>query len=345
MLILVGILSFCAYFNFGRFHFGNYVHYWDTYHYYVGSKYFNELSYDRLYECASVADSEDPTLRRRVELRKIMNLRTNVLGGTTDILAHPERCKEHFTAERWEKFKKDIEFFRIHHGVKRWEEAQTDHGYNATPVWNIVGTTLANLTPASETQVRTLTMIDPAFIFGHRRDDLVGVRLARAVRGSGGIRHQFPVTFLLDGWGVSALGLVVLHDRGGVSSQEAEADLGGYFLAYSALLRVFPGFVFVGPVFVVVQQLLDQTKGRKWWQRLPPRELPAMLRRVDRGHLAVILGGALAVGTLVPLSLVTSNGLDGYRMFLKNSEKHTVDAADELHGLADDRRLQRAGSG
>ena len=60
LLIVVGVLSFCAYWNFCSFHFGNYIHVWDTFHYYVGSKYFKELSYDRLYECVAVADSEEP---------------------------------------------------------------------------------------------------------------------------------------------------------------------------------------------------------------------------------------------------------------------------------------------
>ncbi|HEX2658864.1 MAG TPA: discoidin domain-containing protein, partial [Polyangia bacterium] len=166
LLVIVGVLSFFAYFNFGKFHFGNYIHYWDVYHYYVGTKYFKELSYDRLYECSSLADSEDPSLRRRVELRKIMNLRTNVLGGTTEILAHPENCKSHFTPERWAMFKKDIEFFRNRQGVKRWEEAQTDHGYNATPVWNILGTIIANSGPATVNQMWAITLIDPLFIFG-----------------------------------------------------------------------------------------------------------------------------------------------------------------------------------
>ena len=35
---------------------------------------------------------------------------------------------------------KDVAHFRGKHDVKRWEEAQTDHGYNGTPVWNILGT-------------------------------------------------------------------------------------------------------------------------------------------------------------------------------------------------------------
>ncbi len=91
LLIVVGVLSFCAYWNFFSFHFGNYVHMWDTFHYYIGSKYFKELSYDRLYECVAVADAEEPGLKRRVELRKIMNLRTNMMVDTKDIMAAPQR--------------------------------------------------------------------------------------------------------------------------------------------------------------------------------------------------------------------------------------------------------------
>ena len=37
----------------------------------------------------------------------------------------------------------------------------------------------------------------------------------------------------------------------------------------------------------------------------------------------MILGAVLAVGTLVPISLATSNGVEGYRTFLQNSKKHT----------------------
>ena len=82
LLLFLGVVSFACYFNFGLWHFRNYVHQWDTFHYYAGSKYFKEMSYDRLYECIAVADSEEPGLRRRVELRKVMNLRTNMMEGT-----------------------------------------------------------------------------------------------------------------------------------------------------------------------------------------------------------------------------------------------------------------------
>ena len=311
LLVLVGVLSFLAYWNFGAFHFGNYTHYWDTYHYYVGSKYFKEMSFDRLYDCASVADSEDPSLRRRVELRKIMNLRTNVLGSTTEILAHPELCKAPFTPERWQMFKKDIEFFRNRHGVKRWEEAQTDHGYNATPVWNILGSALANLAPASDNQLWILTRIDPLFILG-----MCGMIwwafgwqvlcVALAVFGT-----NFPSRFYWTG-GAYLRWDWLFHMTAGVCLlKKNKPILGGYLLAYSALLRVFPGFLFLGPLFVIAQQLFDKKRGPVPW------------RRVDSIYLKVVLGGALAVFTLVPISLVTSSGVAGYKAFLQNSKKHT----------------------
>jgi len=59
------VLAFLTFFNFGFWHFPNFVHGWDTFHYYIGSKYFKELHYERLYECVATADSEEPGLRRR----------------------------------------------------------------------------------------------------------------------------------------------------------------------------------------------------------------------------------------------------------------------------------------
>jgi hypothetical protein len=305
LLALVGVLSFCAYWNFGAFHFSGYTHYHEAYHYYVGSKYFAELSYDGLYECAAVADAEDPALRRRVELRKITNLRTNVLETTADILAHPERCKQRFTPERWADFKRDIAFFRVHNGVRRWEDAQTDHGYNATPVWTMLGGALASTGPASEDQLYWLTRIDPLFVFGMAA--MIGwafgwraLCVALAVFAT-----NFPSRFYWTG-GAYLRWDWLFHMTAGVCLVKKGRPLfGGTLVGYAALLRVFPTLLFVGPLLVVA---------RRW------------RRGVDRAALAVLLGGALAAGTLGPMSLLASGGVDGYRTFVRNSEKHTATA-------------------
>jgi hypothetical protein len=321
LLAMVGILSFGAYWNFGAFHFWNYTHYHEAYHYYVGSKYFAELSYDRLYECAAVADAEDPALRRRVELRKITNLRTNLLESTAAILAHPERCKEHFTPERWAAFKNDIAFFRARNGVRRWEDAQTDHGYNATPVWNVLGSALASTGPASDEQIWYLTRIDPLFVAG----------MAAAIWWAFGWRvlcvalavfaTNFPSRFFWTGGAYLRWDWLFHMTVGVCFIKKKRPVVGGYLVGYAALLRVFPGFLFVGPLLVVLRQLFDRSpRSLRGARSVRPR------RKLDRGCLAVLLGGALAVGTLVPISLAASGGVGGYRAFIRNSQKHTATA-------------------
>jgi hypothetical protein len=58
-LIWVIVACATAWVNFGVFHRSRIVHYWDTFHYYVGSKYFEENEYERLYECVLAVDYED----------------------------------------------------------------------------------------------------------------------------------------------------------------------------------------------------------------------------------------------------------------------------------------------
>jgi hypothetical protein len=334
LLIAVGVLSFSSYWNFFSWHFGNYVHIWDTFHYYIGSKYFNELSYDRLYECVAVADAEDPALRRRVELRKVMNLRTNMLGGTGEILAHPERCKSHFTEERWESFKRDVAYFRINHGVKRWEDAQTDHGYNGTPVWNIMGTTLSNTGPASKDQIGWLTKIDPLFIMGICAMTwwAFGWRVmcvALAVFAT-----NFPSRFYWTGGAFLRWDWLFYLVGGICLTRKKYPVAGGFFLGYSTLLRIFPMFVFLGPVLAVVHQLWGQrSPDRPWWKPEPVASPRALLARLDRQYLRLFLGAALAVAVLVPVSLVTSGGIDGYREFVRNTEKHKETPLTNYMGL------------
>jgi hypothetical protein len=336
LLIAVGVLSFCSYWNFFSFHFGNYVHIWDTFHYYVGSKYFNELSYDRLYECVAVADSEDPTVRRRVELRKIMNLRTNMLGSTADILAHPERCKSHFSDERWTAFKRDVAYFRVNHGVKRWEDAQGDHGYNGSPVWNIAGTLLTNTGPATKLQIDILTRIDPFFIVGITLMTwwAFGWRvtcIALAVFAT-----DFPSRFYWTGGSLLRWDWLFYLVAGICLTRKKHHVAGGFFLGYSTLLRIFPLFVLVGPALVLARQIWGADRpdrGRPAWKPLLPSSLAELRARLDRDYLRLMGGAVLSVAILVPVSLVTSNGVDGYREFVRNTEKHKETPLTNYMGL------------
>jgi len=74
------VLSLGVYFEFfnPRVHQPNYYHRHEVYHYYLGSKYFDELGYKRLYECSLVAESE--TGKRSLQpAREARDLSTNTL--------------------------------------------------------------------------------------------------------------------------------------------------------------------------------------------------------------------------------------------------------------------------
>jgi hypothetical protein len=237
-----------------------------------------------------------------------------MLGSTSDILAHPERCKSHFTPERWAAFKVDIAYFRARHGVKRWEEAQTDHGYNGTPVWNIVGTTLANTGPASDTQIRVLSAADPLFAFGMMAMIwwAFGWRVlcvALAVFAT-----NFPSRFYWTGGAYLRWDWLFYLTGGVCLIRRQRYLLGGFFLAYTTLLRIFPVFVFVGPVMVLVQEYLRTKK-------------------LDRRYLSLVAGAALGVAVLVPISLITSSGIEGYQHFVQNTEKHASTPLTNYMGL------------
>lgn len=304
------VVAALTYFNFGAFHFGNFVHTWDTLHYYLGAKYFRELSYDRLYECMAVVDASEPWLTLRVQHRKITNLRTNVLESTAEILAHPERCTAHFSPGRWQQFTADVELFRDRETPQRWEEISTDHGFNGTPVWLIAGSVLANLGPASDGQILALTMIDSAYFLA----------LMAVIGWAFGVRPLavallvfatfFPCRFYWTGGAFLRWDWLFYMVASVACLKKGRPWLGGMALGYAAMLRVFPGLLAVGPAVAVVALVLRDG-------------LRAGLKRPEVGACLRFLGGAvLATAILVPVSLGVTGGPDAYRAFLANTRKH-----------------------
>ncbi len=311
---ITGALALATFFNFGFWHFNNFVHGWDTFHYYIGSKYFKELHYDRIYECVATADSEEPNLRRRVELRKMMNLRTNIVQTTEDILAHPEKCKQHFTPARWDSFKHDLRYFRSLEGPRRWDDAQTDHGFNGTPVWNIMGTVLSNLAPASRTTILLLDAIDVVLIF-----TMVGfmwwafgwraVSVALIVFAT-----NFPSRWYWIGGSFLRWDWLFWMGLGLCLVKKNKPFWAGAAIMYATLLRIFPGFLFVAPLIAL---------GLHYWKT----------RQWERRFLRLFQGGALAFVALTSLSFVTSGGPSIYPQFIRNTVKHSETPLTNYMGL------------
>ena len=324
------LVSALTYFNFGAFHFGSFIHGWDTFHYYLGAKYFRELSYDRLYDCATVADatreagdSDAAFAARRSHAegaRSATSAPTSSRRRPT-CWPHPERCTAHFTPERWQAFRHDVAWFRDRESAGRWDEIFADHGFNATPVWNIAGSLLANLGPASDRLIGTLALIDPLYFAA-----MVGVLvwafgIPGAAVGLLVLATDFPARFFWTGgaylrwdWLFFTVAAVACLRRG-------RPFLGGAALAYAALLRIFPVFLAAGPAAMLCAGLVREMRAGEGAIRYPPaRRLrrrgcpppPALRGRRPRSPPRSSCRSSLAV----------NGGPHAYRQFLANTVKH-----------------------
>jgi hypothetical protein len=281
LLVVLGISAGAGYVNFGHLHFDAYIHTWDTYHYYMGAKYFPEVGYEWLYDCAVVADSEDFTgerLQKMREQRIVTNLRTNVMEKVGEnILLHPDDCRKHFSPERWQSFKRDVAFFRSRVNDIRWQEIHHDHGYNATPVWTLLGYLVANSSPATLNQITAVDLLDPLYLvlmaamlwwaFGPRVFALGLIMLgcnwaSRFFYWTGGamLRHD---------WLFYTVAVICLFKKG-------RPFLAGVALAYAALLRLFPGLMLLGPLLAGFEYAR-----RKLGWRSPSDFVPAPVLRGD----------------------------------------------------------------
>ena len=117
----------------------------------------------------------------------------------------------------------------------------TDHGFNASPVWCVLGSAIANLAPLSMSNITLITRIDLAFLAAMW--GLVwwafGWRIACAALIFWGTNHfaRFGWTtaaFLRHEWLFFTVAAICLVRKG-------KMFLGGASLTYAALLRLFPG--------------------------------------------------------------------------------------------------------
>ena len=309
LLGVLAVLALVSWWNFGRFHFPDYVHVHDSFHYYLGAKYFPELGYTRLYACTTAADV-DAGLARDAAQRWVRNLETNVLERGAGQVLNPGACTDHFSPERWATFKQDVGWFRSHLSMRGWALIQNDHGYNATPVWGIAGRLLTATGPVTTGQLTALALLDPVFLvvmwavvwwaFGWRTACVAMIFWGTYFPA----RHAWTGGSILraDWLALSVIGICLVK-RGRMAS-------GGFALTYATLLRIFPGAIVAA---LALKVLLGMWRSRSF--------------RLERPYKRFAAGCALALLLLVPASFAVvgegfQGGLNAWQGFLANSEKH-----------------------
>ena len=90
-------------------------------------------------------------------------------------------------------------WFREREAPGRWDEMSADHGFNATPVWMILGSTLARLAPASDASIGALALLDPLFFLAMVAALLWGFGLRTAAVALAVLATSFPSRFFWTG--------------------------------------------------------------------------------------------------------------------------------------------------
>jgi hypothetical protein len=305
LLLALGVLGVLGWWNFLQFRYQpGYGHPLEIYHYYIGSKYFDELGYTRLYACTTVADAESG-LRDLASQRSIRNLETYERESAMHILRDPARCTRHFSPERWETFKHDVGWFRARVSEGMWRGALADHGYNPSPAWGALANLFVRDGPVSQEQLFPVVLIDPLLVivmwafawkaFGWRATCVAavfwGTNLPADYLWTGG-------GFLRQGWlAAMVIGISCLRMRWMAT--------GGFFLAVAALLRVFPVVTILA---VAIGAGLAMARTRRF--------------QLSPAHRRFALGCAAALAILIPLSFATAGGPRAWTDFAENIRFH-----------------------
>jgi hypothetical protein len=315
LLCLLGLAAYASYYHFFQLvHRGGFAG-TDNYHYYVGSKYFSELGYYGLYECSLVALDQKGLLESDARLAA-RDLRSMDIWPESYVRVRATDCPERFGAERWREFGRDVAWF-----YKRWPEhirraVWSDHGYHPTPIWSLIGGSVASLVSIRDTSdvwllgrldrlLIALALAAVAWAFG-----LEIASLAAIVWGTGYMWRYGWVgdAMLRHAWWVSLVLGICLLRRG-------YAATGGASLGLATLLRLFPG---VFPLGYLVRA------GRRAWQE----------RSVARSTIRFMFGaGATCILLVLACVVFMDQGIEAFLEFGAKIGKFVSAASTNKVGL------------
>lgn len=330
--IVMSVLAFGVYFDFfnPKVRYPEYYHRHEFFHYYLGSKYFEELGYTRIYECAAAAET-DLGRGAQVMRRELRDLRVNLIRPVSDpeVQRNIQECRQIFAKnpERWEAFKKDVDWFYSgegpdHKGASRgsyWDNMQKDHGYNPPPVWTMGGKFFSQFGTAGDGFFKALSVLDVALMAGAM------VLLFWAFGWKiGAIATIFwganaPADFYWTGGAFLRQDWFFLLVAAACLARKRRFVLAGAALTWSALLRVFPLLFFSGWGIIIGLYVLQRIRERRREGR--PLLEGGLVSLLHPDHRKLLAGCIVAAGILIPISVIVS-GPDSYKEFVSHISVH-----------------------
>ena len=315
-LLFIACIGVWAFSNFGFFHGpgSSALHVADMYHYYLGSKYIEELGYDGLYAATFEADEQSATPAFR-EVRHARDLQSaNIVAA--DLLRNRSELRGRFSDERWAAFRRDLKFFEPLAPLPVWQRALRDHGYNAPPTRTVVTATLENaLGAANWLSVGFIALLDPLCLAL-----MIGV-----VYATYGLRTAVLLTLLMGGNVLSGFEWIggahlryswlVLSVIGVCALKRDRYLLAGVLLGCASLFRIFPAFLAGG---VVLYCIVEAFQTREW----------------KATYSRYLTGLALSAALLVLPSLVFFGGIEGWQAYFAKISLHLVGSHGNHIGLS-----------
>lgn len=311
LLVACAAASVFAHYNFGRFHFPQFAHYWEQFHYQLGARYFPELGYDGLY-VASIA-AEQRIAPERPPQRKVRDLRTNRVRLYEKLTDHAREVRQRFSPERWRRFVADNRHFVRAIRPADLQAMRRDHGYNPTPAWTAVAQLVQGQGRFTARKLRELAGVDSlllavAFAVVFRTFGLRVGCLSLVIFGLGyaGRFKWIGGAFLRFDW-LAALMLSVC-----ALARERGASAGA-LLGYATAVRIFPAAFLLGPAVTALAA----------WRR---GERPRWPWRMAAGFAAALLI-LFAVGGLA------GRGLGAWSEFAERMQLYQLTIARNSVGL------------
>ncbi len=265
-MLLVALISIPAYFDFFQFpKHGSFMNPHGWFHYYMGAKYSKEVGYYDLYPAVVIGNMEN---NGRLIQHRMRDLKTYRVISTRKVLRDQTRYKNLFTPERWSEFKRDLNYFQRHTKPKRWPGVVLDKGYNATPMWNMVGAALTNvISTANKLGMSLLLSVDFVLL----TIAMCFVWHAFGVQAALLLTTYFACHFAFFLYGVNELrgGLLRFDWLAGIiigvcQLKQNRFKTAGALFAYSSAMRIFPLILIFG---IVAKALVSAIVGRGFDKR------------------------------------------------------------------------------
>ncbi|MDD5306997.1 MAG: hypothetical protein PHU25_06720 [Deltaproteobacteria bacterium] len=319
-----GLLIFCiaGTFNYFRYDTRTLVRDYDQYdllHYYLNSKYFDELRYYRLLPSLIVADDEAGRRWEPPPIYLAQDDKDYFMRPIQWALDHREEIKGRFSKERWAQFSHDAVYIQRNlgrMGGKLWGQLLVDHGFNGTPTWVLIARPIASIVPVE--WVKVCACLDLLWIMG---------MLAAVVWAFGAEAFFLSWVFVIVSysfrwpsitWGFLRYDWFACMAIGVCMIRKEKPVAAGAFFAYATLMRYFPvlwlfGIVAKGVHALVTRRDIPLTR---FWLRIPRRY---WLMAAGFAVTIALLGGAS----------VARDGLESHKQNLIKMAAHV-----EPHNLS-----------